>query len=159
MKAKLVAVGNQLMGDDGIALKVAENIRGVLERKGIKVIIGETDIYYCFNEIFDAEIVYILDASYYGKKPGTITVKEIKDSKIYEEKQFTQHGINLIKLIEMYNLDKKIYIIGIEIHEITYSFNISRILNNKLNEICCKVQNVVLDNYMICNNQRFTLEI
>lgn len=146
MKAKLVAIGNRLMGDDGIAIKVAEDIREGLEIQGIKVIIGETDVYYCFNEIFDADIVFILDSSYYGKKPGTITVKSIKDFKIYEDKQFTQHGINLIKLIEMYNLDKKIYIIGIEIHEITYSFNISNSLTNKLKDICSQVQNIVLDN-------------
>jgi len=145
MKAKLVAIGNRLMCDDGIAIKVAEDIRENLELQGIKVIIGETDLYYCFNEIFDADLVFILDASYYGKQPGTITVKEIRDFKIYEDKQFTQHGINLIKLIEMYNLDKKIYIIGIEIHEITYRFNISSNLNKKLKDICDNVQSSIID--------------
>jgi hydrogenase maturation protease len=139
MKAKLVAIGNRLMGDDGIAITVAANIRNELELKGINVIIGETDIYYCFNEVLDADIVFILDAAYYGKEPGTITVKAIEDFKIYKNKQFTQHGINLLKLIEIYNLHKIVYIIGIEIHEIKYSFNISSSLNNKLKDICCEV--------------------
>ncbi|MBC8059193.1 MAG: hydrogenase maturation protease [Clostridiaceae bacterium] len=149
MKVKVVAIGNRLMGDDGIALKVAEDIREVLEFQGINVIVGETDIYYCFNEILDADIIFILDASYYGKRPGTITVKSIEDFKIFENKQFSQHGINLIKLIEMNNLHKEIYIIGIEIHEITYSLNISNSLNKKLKDICWQVQKVVLGNYMI----------
>ena len=45
----------------------------------------------------------------------------------------------------MYNLDIKIYIIGIEIYKITYSFSISSSLNNKLKDICNEVQRVVLD--------------
>lgn len=145
MRVKLVAIGNRLMGDDGIALTVAENIREALELQEIKFVIGETDLYYCLNEIFDADIVFILDAAYYGKEPGTITVKAIEKSEVYDDRQFTQHEINLIKLIEMYNLDKKIYIIGIEIHEITFSFNISRCLDNKLKDISLEVKNTVLD--------------
>ena len=156
MKAKLVAIGNRLMCDDGIAITVAEKIRENLELQGIKVIIGETDVYYSFNEIFDADIVFILDASYYGKESGNITVTTMEDLKEYNVRQFTQHGINLIKLIEMYNFNKKIYVIGIEIYEISYSFNISSNLNNKLKDICCKVENVVLDYYMNRDNQRVT---
>ena len=145
MSVKLVAIGNRLMGDDGIALTVAENIRETFELQGIKFVIGETDLYYCLNEIFDADIVFILDAAYYGKEPGNITVKTIEKFKAYDDGQFTLHGINLLKLIEMYNLDKKIYIIGIEINKITFSFNISRCLDHKLQDICLEVKNVVLD--------------
>ena len=136
------------MGDDGIAIKVAEDIREVLEIQGIKVIVGETDVYYCFNEVFDSDIVFILDATYYGEGLGTITVKNIEDFKVCVDNQFTQHGINLIKLIEMNNLDKKIYIIGIEINEITCSLNISSSLNNKLKDICGDVLRDVLDTYI-----------
>ena len=145
MKAKLVAIGNRLMGDDGIAIKVGEGIREILEFQGIDVVIGETDIYYCLNEIFEANVVFILDAAYYGKEPGTITVYEIEDYIRLDEKRATQHEINLINLIELYNLDKKIYIIGIEIHEITYSYNISSCLNSKLENICSNVKSIVLD--------------
>lgn len=144
MNSMIVAIGNRLMGDDGIAIEVVKNIRGALELRGINVVIGETDVYYCLNEIFDADLVFILDSAYYGNEPGTITVNAIKNFKVYDGKELTQHGINLIKLIEMYNLDKEIYIIGIEVHEITCSFNISSNLNNRLNAICCKVQKAIL---------------
>jgi hydrogenase maturation protease len=147
MTAKLLAIGNRLMGDDGIAIKVGENISEALENKGIEVVIGETDIYYCLSEIFDVDIVFILDATYYATIPGTITINSIKDFKICTNKQFSQHGINLIKLIEIYKVKKKIYVIGIEIDEIIYSLNISSALNSKLKNICSEVQETILDIY------------
>ncbi len=146
MKPKLVAIGNRLMGDDGIAIKVAESIRETLEFHGIDVVIGETDIYYCLNDIFDVDVVFILDAVYYGKGPGTITVKDIQNCETRESKEFTQHGMNLINLLELYNLNKKIYIIGIEIDKITYSNHISTSLNKSFHDICSDVKKIVLDN-------------
>ena len=135
------------MGDDGIAIKVAERIKDSLQSKGIEVIMGETDVYYCFNKVLDSDLVIILDASYCGSSPGSITINSIEDFSSYNDIGFSLHGMSILKLMEMYNLKKKGFIIGIEIKEITFNVNISENLNNRFSDICSKVQDIVLDIY------------
>lgn len=47
MKNKVIAIGNILMGDDGVGIAVVEKIRHELEQDNIQVIIGETNFNYC----------------------------------------------------------------------------------------------------------------
>lgn len=51
MGVKLIAVGNRLMGDEGIAVKLAEYLMDRLYSQGIEVILGDTDIDFCFGRI------------------------------------------------------------------------------------------------------------
>ena len=51
---KVFGIGNILLGDDGIGVKVVEKLNESIKSIGrdIEVIIGETDYLYCLNEIF-----------------------------------------------------------------------------------------------------------
>ena len=67
---KIFGVGNILLCDDGIGVKVAEELKEVIERDyNAKVIIGECDYLYCLENIRRDDFVVIIDIAYFGKEP------------------------------------------------------------------------------------------
>lgn len=138
MKTKVIAIGNILMKDDGIGIRVAEGIRERLEKCGIEVIIGETDFDYCASKIDEGDFLYIIDAAYSGKMPGEITVLPIEDYRC-EVNPYTQHGFSILNLLFLYYKEIRGYVIGIEINEIGYDLNLSDELKIRLDVISEKV--------------------
>jgi hydrogenase maturation protease len=134
MKTKVIAIGNILMKDDGIGIRVAEGIRERLEKCGIEVIIGETDFEYCASKIEEGDFLYIIDAAYSGKTPGEITVIPIENYR-HEANLYSQHGYSVINIIFLHYKLISGYIIGIEISEIDYHLNLSDELTSRLKEI------------------------
>ncbi|OAA87297.1 hydrogenase maturation protease [Clostridium ljungdahlii] len=134
MKAKVIALGNILMEDDGIGIRVLENIRDELAHNHIESIIGETDVEYCISQVKDDDFIFIIDASYNGKVPGTITVVNLEDYK-YKKKYYTQHSCNFIDIIGAYYKSLTGFIIEIEAASISFKFGLSNNLQNKLKAI------------------------
>lgn len=132
------------MGDDGVAIKIAEKLTEEIKLTEIDIIIGETDIDYCISNINNNDYLFILDATYFGIEPGAITVIPLDKPHLYLKHSFTQHDLNLIKLLTM--SEKKVfgYIIGIEIEEIKFDLNLSKTLSNKLNNICDILTKMIL---------------
>lgn len=131
MKIKVIAVGNTLMEDDGIAIVVLEKLKEKFIERNIEVIIGETDFQYCISSIQDGNFIFFIDAVYYGKKPGEITVIPLEKYQ-YKKKYYTQHSYSVVDLIKLYFKDVKGYIIGIEIGEISFSYGLSSTLENNI---------------------------
>ena len=77
MSLKLIAIGNVLMKDDAIGIKVAEEIEIELLKLGVNVIYGETNIQHCISSVEKDDYIIILDSAYYGKSIGEITIEDI----------------------------------------------------------------------------------
>lgn len=134
MTIKVIAVGNTLMEDDGIAIVVLEKLKEKFIERNIEVIIGETDFQYCISSIQDGEFIFFVDAVYCGKKPGEITVIPLEKYQ-YKKKYYTQHSYSIVDLIKLYFKEIKGYIIGIEIGEISFSYGLSVVLENNIDII------------------------
>lgn len=135
---KVIGIGNRIMGDDGIALRVLERIKTTLEllRPKIEVIIGETDFIYCLNRIDDNDIAIIVDSTFLGLKPGEVTLISLDQVNKSSKKAVSQHQLSLINMIARYKSSVKVYIIGIEVFNVDLSFSISEKLKTILNDIC-----------------------
>ncbi|MBV7271367.1 hydrogenase maturation protease [Clostridium sp. PL3] len=142
MKVKVIAIGNILMGDDGIGIVVAEKIKRELEKDNIEVIIGETDFNYCDSMIEKGDYIVILDGAYYGKKPGSITLCPIREYKSLK-KEYSQHSFGLLDLISMNYKNVEGYIVGIEISNVDFNLGLSEILLNNFHMICEKTINIM----------------
>ncbi|WML33514.1 hydrogenase maturation protease [Clostridium sp. OS1-26] len=142
MKVKVIAIGNILMGDDGIGIAVAEKIKYELEEDNIEVIIGETDFNYCTSTIEEGDYIFILDGAYYGKKPGEITLCPIREYKSFK-KEYSQHSFGLLDLISLNYKDVEGYIVGIEISNVDFNLGLSEILANNLRMISRETINIV----------------
>lgn len=151
MSMKVVAIGNRLMGDDGLAVQVAENIYGNLEELGIEVIIGETDVDYCLSKIKEGDYLIILDATWFGREPGTITLNKLND--IYEKKSkqgmYSLHGFSLVRMLKSCYQDLDGILIGIEGCNFNFSMTLSRELEKKLDSIYKGVKEII---YMYLKN-------
>lgn len=142
MKAKVIAIGNTLMEDDGVAIVVVEKIREELINNNIEVIIGETDFEYCISSIEEGDLLFIIDAADYGKNSGEITIFALENYK-YEKKSYTQHSYSVIDLIKVYYNYLRGYIIGIEVSSVSFKLGISKELESKVDIISEKVlQNI-----------------
>lgn len=139
---KVFGIGNILLKDDGIGVKVGERIKKDLYKNNIKeieVIIGETNYFYCLENINDDDFIIIIDSTYLGLNPGDITFKRLKDCDELIGEIITEHEISLLRAvrIEKRNIDG--YFIGIEISEINYSLDLSEVLTEKFDYICSKI--------------------
>jgi hydrogenase maturation protease len=142
MSMKLIAIGNRLMGDDGVALHIAERLSDRLKDRGIEVIIGETDFEYCLNRINEGDYLIILDATWFGIEPGTVTLNSLQD--VYRlsciQGSYSQHGYSLIKAMERYFKSIDGMVIGIEGSNFDFSLALSSSLEKQFNSICSRVE-------------------
>lgn len=101
---RLIAVGNQLMMDDGIAIRVAEELRNRLTSPKLDIIIGETDCHSVFYLLNDNDFVIILDAMYMGEEPGSVHVFSLDDALSKPSGSYMQHDMNILELMRLYKL-------------------------------------------------------
>lgn len=147
MSTKVIAIGNRLMRDDGVALHTAECLKAKLEHKEIEVIIGETDFQYCLNCITPEDYIIILDATCFGVTPGTITAYPIelflKSPKAHIS--YSQHGFNLFNLLAFYSNIKGL-VLGIEGEQFEFGLDMSCHVKSTFGSICDEIQQLILDN-------------
>jgi hydrogenase maturation protease len=142
MSKKLIALGNVLMGDDGIAVAVAGILEQDLNRLGFEVIYGETDIGYCITKIKDGDFLIILDASLSGKRPGEITILPYNTAS-KEGTIRTQHGLRFTDLLDLYFPAAERVILTIEAAKVSLNYQLSRILSDKINIIAEETLQVI----------------
>lgn len=142
MSFKLIALGNVLMKDDAIGIKIAEEVEEKLLEYGVKVIYGETNLQYSISSVEEQDYIIILDAAYYGKGIGEITTISI-DKFVSNKVESSQHSYSFLDLVKLYYPDIKGIIYGIEIEEIDLGIGLSPILQKNLKLISKKILNKV----------------
>lgn len=138
---KIIAIGNILLCDDGIGVKVIEAMRKTLLDidEGVAVLIGETDFYYCLENIEPEDFLIIVDSTYLGIVPGTITVLAISECDKYVDECVTEHGDSLVDVLRRECRDIDGYLIGIEVAKIGFSLELSSVLQDEFQNIYLRV--------------------
>lgn len=143
MKIKCIAIGNRIMGDDSIGIKVLEALSSELEKEKIEVIFGETDIDYALRKIDDRDLLFIIDSTYFNIAPGTVTFTSIEKAIKGQQQIYSQHQPNLINLLKTYNKSVRGYIVGIEVEKIHFSVDLSETLRKKFLSICEEIYEII----------------
>ncbi|ACD53173.1 hydrogenase maturation protease [Clostridium botulinum] len=137
---RIFGVGNVLLCDDGIGVKVCQCIKEKFKSyKSIKFIIGETDLLYCLDYIEDMtsnDIAVIIDSTCFENIPGKVTLKSFKECDEFINMSFESHSETLLKVLRRDYRYINGYLIGIEISKIDYSLDLSVELTNKFDDIC-----------------------
>ncbi len=142
---KVIGIGNRFMMDDGIAIKVLENIKNRLESMRIEVIIGETDFQFCFHMLRKDDFVIILDAAYSGTVPGNIHIYNLQEAITgYGQTNF-QHDMSILDLMRLYSKRLKGNLIVIEIAKTEFGYELSEVLKDKFNGICAEVERIICE--------------
>lgn len=141
MSRKLIAIGNVLMGDDGIAIAIAKKLEAELLHIGIEVIYMETDPYYGISMIKKDDDLILLDGAKLGNVPGEITlIPYLKDRAL---PCLDQHELHFLDLLQLYYTNMKGVIIAVEIAEVGFGNAFSQPLINKINEITIEVLKII----------------
>jgi hydrogenase maturation protease len=150
MRFKVIAIGNILMGDDGVALKIVDSIEERLKLSSFDLtcVKAETDIDFALDHIEDGDYVFILDSTSLGEYYGQITLLSLQQAKNYCEELSFMHNFSLVSVINKANLDVDGTIIGIKIAKISFKLELSEELKNKLDDICNEVYKIIEDKCM-----------
>ena len=146
---KIFGIGNILLGDDGVGVKVVEVIKEKIKNisEDIDVIIGETDYLYCLNQIENDDTIVIIDSTYLDIAPGYISYFDLKDCNRFIKYFNSQHESNLVKSILIENLNVKGYLIGIEIGKVDFSLELSKTIKDNFYNICLDVLKYIKEIY------------
>ena len=142
---KAIGIGNRLMMDDGIAIAVLENLKNNLESMGIEVIIGESDFQFCFHQLKEDDFVIILDAAYSGTVVGNIHTYKLQEAIASYGETNSQHDMSVFDLMRLYSKPLKGYLIGIEIAEAEFGYELSETLKGKFNDICLEIERIICE--------------
>jgi len=139
---KLIAIGNRLMCDEGIAVKIAEDLKDELVNENIEVYFKETAADFSTEEFVDSDLFFVLDATCYSLEPGTITLMPIEKYNSHFNSYITKHDFSPLNSL-CKGKNRSGYVIGIEIDKITFDDNLSEKLDNKFDLISDKVRNLI----------------
>lgn len=129
---KLFAIGNDILSDDGISIKVVKAIENNLKDK-INIYYTYLADIHCVDFINNTDTIIIVDSTFFNLNPGTVTLLNKPDT------ISTINNTSISEIIRIYS-DIDIYFIGIEVSTIFYSNTISNPLKEKFYSICCDVE-------------------
>ena len=142
MNKKIIAIGNIVMCDDGIGVKIAELLHYDFKLLGFETIVGETNIEYCMDKIKNDDFLVVLDSSYYDIEPGTVTVTPLEQIDP-DTLHFSQNTLTLLELIKLYNKKISGFLISVEASEIYFNPDLSEDLKVRFRDICNQCLNYV----------------
>lgn len=135
----VIGIGNIIMKDDGIGVRVVEAIQTQLRELNIQFVLGETDVQYCLDEIQQDDFLLIIDAMAEGEEPGSIEIMELDEAIQKRRKLRTQHEFSLLDLISLHYPKANGYFAGIKAAEIDFGFDLSEALQQRFDSICSDV--------------------
>jgi hydrogenase maturation protease len=146
MKRMLViGIGSLIMSDDGIGTRVAGAIKDKLQEHEIAILVGETDVQYCINEIRSDDFIVIIDAVMQGNEPGSIEIIPLQNTVKSHGKLHSQHDFSLIDAISLNYPGIQGCLIGIEAVDIGFGLNLSDVLKKRFDHICYQVFSAVIE--------------
>jgi hydrogenase maturation protease len=146
---KIIGFGNIFMADDGIGVRVIEELQQQQEfkdNKNIELIDGGTSGIDLVFMLKDADRAIIIDAVDAGQEIAQIVVfspNEVVGFKKKIFKSYSLHDIDLVEafeLVKSLNLNVDIKIIGVKPKKIGYSDKLSLEVENNIPEIIAKVK-------------------
>ncbi len=136
-KIKIIGLGNLLMGDDGLGIRVIE----ILERnyqfpKNVEIVEGGTGGLYLLPVLRDAEKVIFVDAVNFSDAPGTVHVFKKEDLFSAGCEKISMHEIGLSDLLSLAglsgNLPEEIFLVGMVPKKIEFSTSLSKEVERNL---------------------------
>lgn len=146
-KIKVIAVGNDLYGDDGVGQAVLELLEQMPEMQNIELINGATDALGLIDHFEDTAHIILIDAAQMGEQPGTVRVFSKDEVRLnIQMDHLTVHGISLAETFDIAEtvdrLPEKITIIGIEPKNIGISEKLSDTVKQSIPNVISQIINL-----------------
>ena len=136
-------IGNRLMCDDGIGVRVAEALGREAQKSGIVFTAGETDIDYCLDVVSDADTCIIIDAARLGGTPCSVRVQDLEAVLERACSARTFHEYDLIRAMKREDLIRKGLLITVEVDSIRFSDELSPVMEECFEKIVQEVRELL----------------
>ncbi|UFH66018.1 hydrogenase maturation protease [Clostridium cadaveris] len=143
---KIIGIGNILMGDDGIGVKVVDVLEKKMKNIGIEFIKAETDVDYALDNIKDGDFLFIIDSTSDAMaKYGEIIEISLEEA-VNNKKSLSIHNVSLISEISSLNIKVNGIILAIKAASIEFNIELSMELKNKFSTICNTIYGLIEKN-------------
>ncbi|GFP74561.1 hydrogenase maturation protease [Clostridium fungisolvens] len=145
---KVIGIGNILMCDDGIPMKIINAIEHRLRRLDLDMqfIKAETDLDFALDCLSDDDLIFIIDSTYFGVECGTVTLISLEENEQYIKSSSFMHNKSLISEIRNTKLNISGFIIGIEADQICFSLSLSKKMVKQFENVCNEVYEIIKEN-------------
>lgn len=158
-QAVVLGVGNRLMGDDGIGVRIVEALeqsgtrvcgqeigedgRGENSPEKIRFTVGETDVGYCLKELADSDLCIIVDGACTGRERCSVNATSLKDVFGKMRPVRSSHDFDLIHGMKRDGLWKEGILITVEVGFVGFSAELSPLMEERFDEILREVKAIV----------------
>lgn len=137
---KLFAIGNSLLGDDGIALYLLQKLQETKHlAQQITFFKAETDCFYALEAITAQDYVIILDSCHFNKPVGSLVCMPLLTCPVNQH--VSNHSLNLMAELRLYYPEVQGAFIGIEIQEIHPALTLSPELERLIPQLTLALTN------------------
>lgn len=99
---KVVGLGNELRGDDGVGPRILELLTDIKHPIPIKFIHAGADAFILLEHLVDSEPLIVLDCARMGQPPGTVRKFEISEANLQcVTEAIALHGFSFAEIVEM----------------------------------------------------------
>jgi hydrogenase maturation protease len=137
----VIGVGNVLMGDEGIGVRVMEKLSQKTLPESVTLFEAGTAFHALVGELADYDKLVIVDVVEGSRPPGTIYRFDLTQALegTASETPFSLHEMGIIAMLELERLVRQIpgevVFVGVEPERIAPSLNLSPLLEQKLSEL------------------------
>lgn len=131
-RVAVVAVGNPIMGDDGVGASVIERLEtsAVGERGDVTLANGGTTAFFALEAMSGCERAIVVDAIATGAEPGTIHTYRYVDGAFAEDvPEMTMHDFSFAEALragrDAYDIPEEVLIYGVEPKRIEMSMELT----------------------------------
>lgn len=133
----ILGLGNPLMGDDGIGVILAKELKKLKWPPGLRILDVGTSVFYYLGEISQARQVIAIDAFQAGGYPGCVYRLDIEDVADFPEQD--AHGMSLPGIIKLARsitgLPEAITIYGVEPEKLDFGQGLTFVVKSTVPKI------------------------
>ena len=144
MKIALVGVGNILLKDEGIGVRVVKELENHFSfPPDVALIDGGTAGHHLINMLADFEVIIVVDAVQGGEPPGTIYRFTLDQIPFEVNTHLSLHQVGVLEALNQIKLlgkEPEVIFVGIEPHDISpWGMELSPVIEEKIPEIIALV--------------------
>jgi len=142
LKAAVIGIGNILLGDEGVGVRIIEELKKLELPEGVEVHDGATSGIAILNFLEGVDRAIIVDAVKGGGEPGTVYRFKIEEA-LENNEMISLHDIDFTLAYrvtrDIIDLPEDIVVIGVEPEKIENSLELSEKVSNAIPEVLNKI--------------------
>lgn len=139
----IIGIGNILLQDDGVGIRVIEQLENEKLPSTIELVDGGTSTLDTLGFFLDYKKVIIVDCLKANLQPGTIYKIRPEDIKNYKKENLSIHDVQILEVVKMANMMDKypeVIIFGIEPEKISLNLEMTETMISKIPEIIFNIK-------------------